>query len=137
MALRLPRVLGPSPVFWLNLQRAVDLYDGLHSDKAAEIGELKSIQPDIVSIAFGHSAWRDGPTSGSAPVTITGEDGARPGAGCAYRNSQSCGIRLFSHQEFYAYRSRSCDVRISPAGVSPNLPAPASTSRAKTSRAKT
>jgi addiction module HigA family antidote len=41
-ALRLSRVLGPSPEFWLNLQQAVDLYDAMHSDKA---GEIKRLEP--------------------------------------------------------------------------------------------
>jgi antitoxin HigA-1 len=43
-ALRLSRVLGPSPDFWLNLQQTVDLYDALHSDKAAEIEKLEPIK---------------------------------------------------------------------------------------------
>jgi addiction module HigA family antidote len=42
-ALRLGQVLGTSPVFWLNLQLNVDLWDALHSDTAAEIRRLKPV----------------------------------------------------------------------------------------------
>ncbi len=41
-ALRLARFTGTEPEFWLNLQQAVDLWDAMHSDEAAE---LKEIQP--------------------------------------------------------------------------------------------
>ena len=45
MALRLARLFGNSPEFWLNAQRAVDLWDA-----AQEIGrEVKRIQPLAVA----------------------------------------------------------------------------------------
>ncbi|HQK86653.1 MAG TPA: HigA family addiction module antitoxin, partial [Acidobacteriota bacterium] len=45
MALRLSTLFGNSPEFWLNLQRAVDLWDA-----AQEIGrEVKRINPLTVS----------------------------------------------------------------------------------------
>lgn len=40
-ALRLSRVFGTSPDFWLNLQQARDLYEAMHSDEAKEIEKLK------------------------------------------------------------------------------------------------
>jgi antitoxin HigA-1 len=42
-ALRLSRVFGTSPDFWLNLQQARDLYEAMHSDEAKEIEKLKRI----------------------------------------------------------------------------------------------
>ncbi|MEX1027791.1 MAG: HigA family addiction module antitoxin, partial [Candidatus Paceibacterota bacterium] len=45
MALRLSRLFGNSPEFWLNAQRAVDLWDA-----AQEIGpEVKRIKPMTVA----------------------------------------------------------------------------------------
>jgi addiction module HigA family antidote len=45
MALRLSRLFGNSPEFWLNAQRAVDLWDA-----AAEIGpEIERIEPLAVT----------------------------------------------------------------------------------------
>ena len=41
MALRLARVLSTTPQYWLNLQRAVDLYDAEHSPVATEVSYLK------------------------------------------------------------------------------------------------
>jgi len=41
MALRLGRLFGNSPAFWLNLQRAVDLYDA----EAAIKDDVKQIRP--------------------------------------------------------------------------------------------
>lgn len=41
-ALRLARFTGTEPEFWLNLQQAVDLWDAMHSEQAAE---LERIQP--------------------------------------------------------------------------------------------
>lgn len=41
MALRLARLFGNTPEFWLNAQRAVDLWDAAQSMKAA----MKNIQP--------------------------------------------------------------------------------------------
>jgi antitoxin HigA-1 len=40
-ALRLSRVFGTSPDFWLNLQQARDLYEAMHSDEAKDIEKLK------------------------------------------------------------------------------------------------
>lgn len=42
-ALRLAKVFGTSPAFWLNLQQARDLYDAMHSDEAKDIEKLKRI----------------------------------------------------------------------------------------------
>ena len=42
-ALRLARVLGTSPSFWLNLQLTWDLYREMHSEEAASIAKLKPI----------------------------------------------------------------------------------------------
>jgi antitoxin HigA-1 len=47
-ALRLERVLGPSAQFWLNLQQSVDLWDAMHSAKAAEISRLRRIDTRAV-----------------------------------------------------------------------------------------
>jgi addiction module HigA family antidote len=41
MALRLSRLFGNSPEFWLNAQRAVDLWDAQNSHR----DEIKRIQP--------------------------------------------------------------------------------------------
>lgn len=40
-ALRLARFTGTEPEFWLNLQQAVDLWNALHSDQAAELEDIK------------------------------------------------------------------------------------------------
>jgi antitoxin HigA-1 len=42
-ALRLARVFGTSPTFWLNLQLTWDLYREMHSEEAASIAKLKPI----------------------------------------------------------------------------------------------
>jgi len=42
-ALRLARVTGMSADFWLGLQQDWDLWHALHSDKAAEIEQLKPL----------------------------------------------------------------------------------------------
>lgn len=42
-ALRLARVFGTSPTFWLNLQLTWDLYQEMHSPEAASIAKLKPI----------------------------------------------------------------------------------------------
>ena len=42
-ALRLARVFGTSPAFWLNLQQTWDLYREMHSEEAKEIAKLKPI----------------------------------------------------------------------------------------------
>src|SRR3990172_10864931 len=39
-ALRLARLTGTEPEFWLNLQQAVDLWDAIHSDDAAELQQI-------------------------------------------------------------------------------------------------
>ena len=39
-ALRLGKFTDTEPEFWLNLQQAVDLWDALHSDQAAEVEEI-------------------------------------------------------------------------------------------------
>jgi plasmid maintenance system antidote protein VapI len=41
MALRLSRLFGNSPEFWLNAQRAVDLWDGAQAIK----GDMARIKP--------------------------------------------------------------------------------------------
>lgn len=43
-ALRFARFTGTEPEFWLNLQQALDLWDALHSDAAAEVEEIKPVQ---------------------------------------------------------------------------------------------
>ncbi|MDT8369568.1 MAG: HigA family addiction module antitoxin [Longimicrobiales bacterium] len=45
-ALRFSKFTSTEPEFWLNLQQAVDLWDALHSDDAAE---LHQIQPAYVA----------------------------------------------------------------------------------------
>lgn len=40
-ALRLARFTSTEPEFWLNLQQAVDLWDALRSDTAAELEEIQ------------------------------------------------------------------------------------------------
>jgi addiction module HigA family antidote len=40
-ALRLAKFSNTEPEFWLNLQQAVDLWDAIHSDEAAEIEEIQ------------------------------------------------------------------------------------------------
>lgn len=40
-ALRLARFTDTEPEFWLNLQQAVDLWDAMHSDQAAEVERIK------------------------------------------------------------------------------------------------
>jgi addiction module HigA family antidote len=40
-ALRLARFTNTEPEFWLNLQQAVDLWDAIHSDQAAELEEIQ------------------------------------------------------------------------------------------------
>ncbi|MGH7497376.1 MAG: HigA family addiction module antitoxin [Gemmatimonadales bacterium] len=42
-ALRLAKVFGTSPDFWLNLQQARDLYEAMNSEEAKEIQKLKRI----------------------------------------------------------------------------------------------
>jgi len=42
-ALRLARFTGTEPEFWLNLQQAVDLWDAMHSAKAAELEEIEPV----------------------------------------------------------------------------------------------
>jgi addiction module HigA family antidote len=39
-ALRLARLTGTEAEFWLNLQQAVDLWDAVHSNVAAELQEI-------------------------------------------------------------------------------------------------
>ena len=39
-ALRLGKFTGTEPEFWLNLQQAVDLWDAMHSDQAAEVEDI-------------------------------------------------------------------------------------------------
>lgn len=43
MALRLARLFGNSPEFWLNAQRAVDLWDAAQSIKA-EVARIKTLK---------------------------------------------------------------------------------------------
>jgi addiction module HigA family antidote len=42
-AMRLAKVLGTSVELWLNLQLSWDLYEAMHSNKAAEIKTLEKI----------------------------------------------------------------------------------------------
>ena len=39
-ALRLSRYTGTEPEFWLNLQQALDLWDAIHSDAAADVFDI-------------------------------------------------------------------------------------------------
>ena len=39
-ALRLGKFTSTEPEFWLNLRQAVDLWDALHSDQAAEVQKI-------------------------------------------------------------------------------------------------
>lgn len=41
-ALRLGRFTNTEPEFWLNLQQAVDLWDAMHSEAAAEVAQIKA-----------------------------------------------------------------------------------------------
>ena len=43
MALRLARLFGNSPEFWLNAQRAVDLWDAAHAIRA-DVARIKPLQ---------------------------------------------------------------------------------------------
>ena len=43
-ALRFAKFTGTEPEFWLNLQQAVDLWNALHSEQAAELDEIKPAQ---------------------------------------------------------------------------------------------
>ena len=43
MAIRLARLFGNAPEFWLNLQRAVDLYDARHNI-AEDINRIRPLQ---------------------------------------------------------------------------------------------
>jgi antitoxin HigA-1 len=40
-ALRLGKFTNTEPEFWLDLQQAVDLWDAMHADEAAELKEIK------------------------------------------------------------------------------------------------
>ncbi len=40
-ALRLAKFTNTEPEFWLTLQQAIDLWDALHSDQAAELEEIQ------------------------------------------------------------------------------------------------
>jgi len=40
-ALRLARFTGTEPEFWLNLQQAVDLWEAMHSDRAASLQDIR------------------------------------------------------------------------------------------------
>jgi addiction module HigA family antidote len=42
-ALRLAKLTRTEPEFWLNLQQAVDLWDALHSDQAADVEEIEPV----------------------------------------------------------------------------------------------
>ena len=42
-ALRLGKLFGTSPDFWLNLQLAWDLYHAAHSDKAAVLDDIEPV----------------------------------------------------------------------------------------------
>jgi addiction module HigA family antidote len=42
-ALRLARLTGTEPEFWLNLQQAVDLWDAIHAEEARIIDEIEPV----------------------------------------------------------------------------------------------
>jgi addiction module HigA family antidote len=42
-ALRLGRLTGTEPEFWLNLQQAVDLWDAIHGEGVADIEKIEPI----------------------------------------------------------------------------------------------
>ena len=42
-ALRLGRLTGTEPEFWLNLQQAADPWDAMHSEEAVELREIKPL----------------------------------------------------------------------------------------------
>jgi len=42
-ALRLGRLTGTEPEFWLNLQQAVDLWDAIHSSDRADIEKIRPL----------------------------------------------------------------------------------------------
>lgn len=42
-ALRLARLTRTEAEFWLNLQQAVDLWDALHSEQAADVEEIEPV----------------------------------------------------------------------------------------------
>jgi antitoxin HigA-1 len=44
-ALRLGRLTGTEPEFWLNLQQAVDLWDAIHSSDGVDIAKIRPLQP--------------------------------------------------------------------------------------------
>ena len=44
-ALRLGKLFGMNPQFWLNLQLAWDLYEAIHSEKAAELARIRQLTP--------------------------------------------------------------------------------------------
>jgi addiction module HigA family antidote len=48
-ALRLGRALNTTPVFWLNLQQAVDLYDASHLPKSRDIERITPIKRELQS----------------------------------------------------------------------------------------
>ncbi len=43
-ALRLARLFGTTPEFWLNLQQAWDLYEALHSSSASKIAAIQPVK---------------------------------------------------------------------------------------------
>ena len=43
-ALRFARFTDTEPEFWLNLQQAVDLWDAMHSEQAAELDKIQPAQ---------------------------------------------------------------------------------------------
>jgi addiction module HigA family antidote len=45
-ALRLSRFTKTEPEFWLNLQQALDLWEAMHSDEAADVNDIR---PAMVS----------------------------------------------------------------------------------------
>jgi antitoxin HigA-1 len=45
-ALRLAKFTETEPEFWLDLRQAIDLWDAIHSDQAAELEEIQPAQVD-------------------------------------------------------------------------------------------
>jgi addiction module HigA family antidote len=44
MALRLARLFGTTPEFWLNLQQTWDLYEAVHSPNAPDIAAIEPVK---------------------------------------------------------------------------------------------
>ena len=56
MALRLARLFGNSPEFWLNAQRAVDLWDVAQAIKK-DVARIRPLSPAWTILKSRHSDW--------------------------------------------------------------------------------